>query len=231
MSTTLRTALKNVRLNPHPELSPADHEHLKRWEDYGDDIDWEKIDADAEAQGIRPSGTACETVVRYSLMTRHIAEAVRHGDDPFLTEKKRQRDLLLDLADKAEALAKYYTDAEKFVGIAQFYQRFLKPMSELRDLHKQEAGLLRQRAGKEPTPTTYISRQSGGKKRRSDSRTYNAFMFLMADQMSEICGRPNYDAVATITNIAFLHADVTADDVRNACRATTGSRRSTRTSK
>ena len=112
-----------------------------------------------------------------------------------------------------------------------FYERFLKPVSELRHLHEQEARLLRQRAGKEPTPTSFISRQTGGKGKRRDSRQYIAFMFFMADRMTEISGRPHYDAVSNITNIAFLKANVTTDEVRNACRAKTRRRRSTRTSK
>src|SRR5262249_45232077 len=160
-------------------------------------------------------------------MNRSIAEDAQSGNDPLFEERKRQRDLLLALADKAEALAKYYADAEKFSGIAMFYQRFLKPVSELLDLHKKEADLLRQRDGREPTPTNFISRQRRGKKRRH-SRKYNAFMFLMADHMSQICGKPHYDAVSDITNIAFLEAHVTADDVRNACRSPSRRRRSTR---
>jgi hypothetical protein len=133
--------------------------------------------------------------------------------------------LLLELADKADDLAKYYAEAEKFDGIAMFFARFLKPVAELRNWHEQEAVLLRQRAGREPKPTTFISRQSGGKNKRRNSRKYNAFMFLMPDQMRDICGKPHYDAVATMTNIAFSGAMVTADDVRNACRSTTRRRR------
>lgn len=229
MSSTLKAVL--AKLSSDPELSQADKDHLKRWAAYGDDISWGKIETDAEAQGLFPSGSAHETVIRDSLTARQIAERVNLGDDPVLQEKKQQRDLLLALADKAEALAKYYAQAEKFSGIAMFYQRFLKPVSELQDLHKQEANLLRQRAGREPAPTTFISRQSGGRGRRFHSRKYNAFMFLMADHMIELCGKPHYDAVSNITNIAFLKADVTTDDVRNACRAPARRRRSTRTSR
>jgi hypothetical protein len=229
MSGMLTTVIANVLLDP--DLSLADKEHLKRWADHGDNVVWAKIEADADAWGIIPTGTARETVIRYSLATRRIAEGVTSGHDPSLEEKKRQRESLLELADKADALAKYYAEAEKFGGIAMFYQRFLNPLSELRGLHEQEAVLLRQRAGKEPTPTTFVSRQSGGKGRRIHSRQYNAFMFLMTDHITEICGKPHYDAVSNITNIAFLKANVTTDHVRNACRATTRRRRSIRTSK
>jgi hypothetical protein len=229
MSSKLQTALENV--SGDPKLGAADQDHLKRWATYGDDIAWEKIEADAEAQGLLPSGSAHETVIRYSLMTRRIAESVKLGDDPLFAEKTQRRDSLLALADKADALAKYYAQAEKFDGIAMFYQRYLKPVSELQDLHKQEAVLLRRRAGKKPMPTTFISRQGGGKGKRFYSRKHNAFMYLMAQQLGEICGRPHHDAVSTITNIAFLDAQVTAENVRNALRAPTRRRRGTRTSK
>jgi hypothetical protein len=228
MSTALQKVLSKVRLDP--ELGPADHEHLTRWTSNGDDLPWKKIEADAKAFGIIPSGSARETVIRYSLMTRRIAEDAGRAKDPILQERKQQRDLLLTLAENADALAKYFTDVEKFSGIAMFFARFLRPVAELQDFHRKEAALLRQRAGKEPTPTTFISRQRGGKK-RLNSRKYNAFMYLMAEQMTEICGKPHYSAVSDITNIAFLKAAVTADDVRNACRAPRRRSRSTRISK
>jgi hypothetical protein len=225
MSSRFKTVLAKVLVDA--KLSAADRAHLTRWatDGWADDVAWRKIEADAEAHGLIPSESAHETVIREALFTRDIAEGVSHGDDPLLRERKEQRDLLLELADKADDLAKYYAKAEKFSGIAMFFARFLKPVAELRRWHEQEAVLLRQRAGREPKPTTFISRQSGGKKKRLHSRKYNAFMFLMADQMRYMCGKPHYDAVATLTNIAFSGAKVTADDVRNACRSTRRRRR------
>src|SRR5262249_26510283 len=163
MFTEFRKVLARVRRDP--ELSLADKKHLERWASYGDDLPWEKIETDAERHGLHPTGTSCETVVRYSLMSRRIAEDAQSGNDPLFEERKRQRDELLELAE-AKALAKYYEDAEELSGIAMFFQRFLRPVSELRLLHEREAVLLRQRAGREPTRTTFISRQRRGKKRR-----------------------------------------------------------------
>jgi hypothetical protein len=87
-------------------------------------------------------------------------------------------------------------------------------VQQLRKLHVREAHLLRQRAGRPPKPTMRISQLSL-------SREYVAFMDLMVGHMRELCGRPMYEAVTTITNIAYPEADVTAEAVRAACRPTT----------
>src|SRR5262245_3084804 len=102
MSTKLRKVLARVRRDP--ELSLADQKHLDRWASFGD-LPWEKIETDAERHRLHATGTSCETVVRYSLMNRQIAEDAQSGNDPLFEERKRQRDELLELADKAESLA------------------------------------------------------------------------------------------------------------------------------
>ena len=95
MSFTLKTVLAKVARDR--ELGSADRDHLKRWAAYGNDIDWEKLEADAEARELLPIGSVHETVIRYSLMTRRIAEAAKLGDDPLFAEKKQHRDSLLAL--------------------------------------------------------------------------------------------------------------------------------------
>lgn len=209
-------------------LDEPDRAHLKRWiENHvsGDDPMWGRIAADARARGVWPRRAIYRTIIRYALAARRIAEAVTLGEDPILREKRQQRVELLALAEKADDLASYYQAAEHYSGIAMFFQRFLKPVEQLRELHQQEARLLRRRAGKEPEPTTFISRQSGGKNRRAHSRKYKAFMSLMADHMREGCGKPHHNAVAMMTNIAFPRAKVTADDSSSAQKATTRSGR------
>jgi hypothetical protein len=73
-----------------------------------------------------------------------------------------------------------------------------------------------------------VSRQSGGKGKRNQSRNLGVFMQRMVNWMYQWCGKPHYDAVATITNIAFPDANVVSENVRSACRPTTrtGRRRS-----
>src|SRR5262249_47238012 len=74
----------------------------------------------------------------------------------------------------------------------------------------------------------HVSRQSGGKGKRNQSRKLGVFMQRMVNCMYECCGKPRYHAVATMTNIAFPDANVGAENVRSACRPTTrtGRRRS-----
>ena len=48
-----------------------------------------------------------------------------------------------------------------------------------------------------------VSRQSGGKGKRNQSRNLGVFMRQMVNCMYQCCGKPRYDAVATMTNIAF----------------------------
>ena len=73
-----------------------------------------------------------------------------------------------------------------------------------------------------------VSRQSGGKGKRNQSRKLGVFMQQMVNCMNQLCGKPRYDAVAMITNITFPDADVDEENVRSACRPTTraGRRRS-----
>jgi hypothetical protein len=233
MASTLKATLRAMMNDQHEvrvalrELSndhdrdEADLAHVKRWaEDWHDDRVWAGIESDIRMHGLVPAQGIYETVIYYALLARHIAELAASGEDPILIENLQRRSELLSLAAKADDLAKYYREAEQYSGIASFFERFLLPMSQLRQLHEQEAKLLRQRAGRAPNSTTRISRQRRGKE-RDESRVYVAFMYFMVRCMREVCGKPRYDDVAAMTNIAFPSAAVTKDDVRSACRPTT----------
>lgn len=83
---------------------------------------------------------------------------MRLGYDPILRERQEQRAELLALADKADDLARYFQEAAKYSGIANFFSRLLvlpvmpeqeavqriEPSSlrvqQLRELHEREAG-------------------------------------------------------------------------------------------
>src|SRR5208282_4150103 len=130
-------------------------------------------------------------IIWYALDARRIAEGVEGGNDPLLQDKQKRRVELLALADKADDLARFYQEEEKYSGIADFFQRFMAlpvmPEQEavprveppfLRMQHEREAKLLRQLAGREPKPTTFISREKG-------KRAVTAFIHLMANYMDE----------------------------------------------
>jgi len=201
------------------DLTRSDRIHLREWiknhDLSGDDSIWERIVVDAQGEPAR----VYSDIISYALDARRIAEAVKRGDDPFRKERQQRRDELLQLAQKSDDLAKHYHAVERYSGIAMFFQRFLLPVRSLWMLHEYEAELLRQIAGREPLPTTFISRQSGGQGKRARSREIMAFMCFLADRMREECGKSYHDVVAEMTNAAFPKADVTADDVRSAMKA------------
>jgi hypothetical protein len=100
-----------------------------------------------------------------------------------------------------------------------FRQHEMMPLQQLGELHQREANLLRQFASKEPPRArTRISRHR-------QRREHVAFIVFMADAMRQLCGSPQYAAVAVMTNIAYSKANATAEYVRAACRPSTRSGR------
>jgi hypothetical protein len=134
---------------------------------------------------------------------------------PDQSTERARRARHLALAEKAEELGRYYEEAEKYSGVAMFWQRFLKPVQQLRELHEREAQLLRQQAGREPQPTIQISRQDRGRGAAKRLRQVRAFIELMTHFMKvEICGKEHRYAVALLTDVAFPGHDVDAEYVR-----------------
>jgi hypothetical protein len=216
-----------VLVSRDPDLTLSDQAHLKRWEADGwpNDPLWERIAGAARAYGMLPNHSIHSTVIRESLLARRHAESVKHGYDPDLRERQKQQEYLLELATKADELAKYYEWAEAYSGIANFFSRFLMPVQELRDFHRKEAQLLRQRAGRKPKPIVRVSRQDRSKNRRG-LRKLNAFIHLMDYFLrEEICGQPDHHAVAVLTDIAVPGYDVDAEYVRKALLPTTAAAR------
>jgi hypothetical protein len=237
MKIRLVAALKAIEFKGF-KLSVADRAYLRRWaDDYADDPIWEEILADARDYDQLPRQSMHSQLIEYALRVRRMAESIKSGDDPDLRERQERRVKLLSLAEKADDLARYYREAEKYSGIAMFYQRFLvmPVMSEqeavprveppflrvqqLRELHEREAQLLRQRAGREPRPMIHLSRQDRGKGRRG-LRQVRAFIELMTYFMeNEICGKRHLYAVALLTDMAFPGHDVDAEYVRTTLRS------------
>jgi|SRR5215467_1983636 len=239
---SLRSAL-NYYLK-QPGLTKDDRAHIKRWFVEANDPVWEKIAADARAYG--ELGPVVEgpysRFIGSALRARHFAES--QTDTPAVKRKRKQqreqqeRLDLLALAEKMEDVVRHRQSCRK----AQHPQRVPSPRGPLPELPQEaeakrslewlrrEAHRLRQVAEKvsagEPTwdwgpIPVRVSRQSGGKGKRSQSRKLGVFMQQMVNCMYHWCGKPRYDAVATITNIAFPDADVVSENVRSACRPTT----------
>jgi hypothetical protein len=221
MAQKFRKALELV--SKDDGLTEADHAHLARWgaDGYPEDPLWEKLATDAQARGMLPPNTIYRDIIGEALIMRRHAESVSSGTDFELRERQRRREHLLELAKKADDLAEYYKWAAEYSGIASYFMRFLKPVSELQELHEKEAKLLRQRAGRQPKPAARVSRQDRSKGRKG-LRKIIAFIDLsdcfLRDWLSE---KPDYEAVAVLTEIAFPDHDINAEYVRQVLRPTT----------
>jgi hypothetical protein len=249
---TLKSAL-NYYLQ-RPRLSEADRVHLRRWLKEVRDPVWEQIAADAGRYGALPTFVEgpYSYLISSAVSARHFAES--QTDTPAVQRKRKQQreeqdcSDLVALAHKMEEVVRHYEACRK----AHLLRRVPSPSGPLPDLPRvaeakqslkwlgREAHRLRQLAEKvsageperdwERIPVR-VSRQSGGKGKRAQSRELGVFMQEMVDCMHQFCGKPRYDAVATITNIAFPDADVVAEHVRSACRTARGRKRCTQSMK
>jgi hypothetical protein len=190
-------------------LSAAEKVLIKKWmnSEAANDFIPDKVVADPIIR---------KDIISYALHARQIAEAASHGDDLLRRVRQQQRGELLALAKKSEDLAAYFRSVEQYSGIAMFYQRFFLPARSLWMLHEYAAKLLRQRASREPPPTTFLSRQTGGgktRRKRARSRMYNAFIMFMIMRLKEEFDKPYYGVVATLTNMVFPEAAMSSQDV------------------
>ena len=239
LDAALKTALKDPRF--------GDHAFIKRWIDQADDLVFERLGVAIAERG--EIGRDLEVIYRLVIASmrqaRQIAENVKAGRDPTVDPSAKDRAKAQELAQKADDLATFYRDSgvsgkldsaslllpvsgkpnlASLLGpraelAVVFGQHGMMSLQQLAELHKREASLLRRFASKEaPRPHLRISRQRRG-------REHVAFMQLAVRDMRELCGAPQYDAVAAIATIAFPEANATAESVRAACRPTTRSGR------
>ena len=180
-----------------------------------------------------------------ALRARRFAES--QTDTPAVQRKRKQqreqqeRSDLLALAEKMEDVVRHHQSCRK----AQHPQRVPSPTGPLPDL-PQEAEAKRslewlgreaQQApstcreecprtsraelglGSNPRPRQQAEWWKG--KAQSVTRTGCVHAGRWSTACTEWCGKPRYDAVAAMTNIAFPDADVVGENVRSACKATT----------
>jgi hypothetical protein len=239
LNAALMAALKNTRFD--------DLAFVKRWIDQADDPVIEGLGVAIAERG--DIGRDLEVIYRVVIaamrQARQTAEEVKTGRDPTVDASEKDRAKALELAKKADDLATFFRDSgvsgkldlaslllpvfgkpnlASLLGpraelAVVFGQDGMMSLQQLAKLHEREASLLRRFASKEaPRTRTRISRQRRG-------REQVAFMHLAVRDMRELCGAPQYDAVAVIANIAFPNTIVTAENVRAACRPTTRSGR------
>jgi hypothetical protein len=139
MSRALKAELLAVlkgsgRLAQHVEWNRAERTLLKRWtDDWTDNPDysplWGIIEADAHKLGGRctNAGAIFQELIWYTIRAWQIAKGVQSGNDPIERERQKRREHLLDLADAADALAKYYRDNTEFpLGAEELLMPLLK---------------------------------------------------------------------------------------------------------
>jgi hypothetical protein len=208
-------------------LSDADRAHLKRWasDDYRKNPIWQKLECAARERDLLPMNSFYLDLVKETLYMRGRAESVASGIDFDLRHNQRLHQWQLELAEKAEDLADYYKWAEDYSGIAMFFYRFLRPVGELEELHRREAALFRQRTRRPPKPSVRVSRQDRSRGRKG-LRKVNAFIHLANGYLEySFPGKPNYEAIALLTEIAFPNFFVDPEYVRKALRPSTVSGR------
>ena len=227
-----------------PKLSEGDRAHLKRWLNEPHDPIWEQLAADTRKYGELPPFV--EGPYSYFISSALRARQFAEGEviSPALQRKRneqreqQERSDLLALAEKMEDVVRHRQSCRK----AQHPQRVPSPTGPLPDLPQEaeakrslewlrrEAHRLRKLAEKVSAGEQnwdwdripiHVSRQSGGKGKRAQSRELGVFMQKMVNCMYQCCGKPRYDVVAKITNIAFPDENVVAENVRSACRPTT----------
>jgi hypothetical protein len=221
MPRTFRQALTAVFEDP--QLTKADRDHLERWASEGGTYDeiWRRLAAAAKLHGMLPPNSTYEAIVREALFMRETAKSAQSGIDFNLRERRQYHERHLDLAKKSDELADYYRWAAGYSGMANFFNRFFKPVGELENFHRREAEILRRRAGRPPKSSLRISRQDRSKG-HGGLRKINVFIDLADCFIRDwISADPAYEAIAVLTNIAFPGYDLIADDVRKALQPTT----------
>jgi hypothetical protein len=233
------------QLAQHVEWNHADRALLKRWAD--DWIDnpeyaslWGIIEADArKLGGWRTNAGIFQELIWYTVTAWQIAKGVESGNDPIERERQKRREDLLDLANAADALAKYYRDNAEFpllLGAQELLMpllkgveiRLLRPVSEpnspppvysfrvfqhlVPELYERQAEMLRRRAGWGSVSTTVISN-------KSERRVLKAFVHKITESLGELCGtqsdgKPHRRIIAMLANICFFPDETDDENVR-----------------
>jgi hypothetical protein len=224
LTAALRAALKKA--------PPHDRAFITRWAAETDDRAFERLVTDLIEKGEIGNDpyVISGTVISLARGAWHTATDVKHGVDSISQHAQSEIAELKELAQKADDLAKFCHGSGKLdlaslmslqvrLGPLITQQRMM-PLQQLADLHDREARLLREFAAKE-AERDRIRRSRYRISRARRVREQIAFIHLMTAALRELCGKPHYEAVAILTNIAFPGADVTFEHVRAACRPTT----------
>ena len=224
-------------------LDDDDRALLKRWvNDWTQpehEVLWQEIEAGARKLGNQlTTAEIFRDLIWYTITAWQIAKGVESGDDPIERQRQKRREYLLDLADKVDALAKYYRGKAEY--LLHDANELLMPVlkgAEIRlvrpeitpnspppvyafrvfqhlisDLYQRQAERLRRQAGWEPVSTTVISH-------KSERRVLKAFVHKITEFLGDRCGTqadglPHRQVIAMLANVCFPSEDVDSEDVR-----------------
>jgi hypothetical protein len=207
---------------------------------------WQEIESDARMRGTCPSDAAAifQSLIWYTVEARHIAKSVEPGGDPALREERNRREYLLQLAAKADALAKYCSDSQQYSGISvEFWYELMYPLLQQLKLRliaedrcisvlelplpayelPMSVHLLQELHERE---AELLRRQAGEEptattyvSRERQHRARNAFVHKITDYLHDLCGtnadgKPHRKAIATLVKINFPDEDMDEEDVR-----------------
>ena len=208
-----------IDLKKDEDSTPVDRASLESWRNHIDDPIWSRTLA--AIQIYIPRATYVWIVAK-ALLANRMAEGARAGVDFVYEQRQKERREYLDLADKAEALAKYFSQQDE--EAAACYAESLLPVRKLVELHLREARLLRRHASDEPKPTVPMIRQN---RRRGQSglRVRHAFIHLIAKEVDwwirakAAVGFNRIEAIVAFIRIKF--PEVNAEVVRKTLEPTT----------
>jgi hypothetical protein len=232
MAVNVKAALLSYR--QQPTLTDFDRAHIDRWLAEASNPVWQIIVENLEATGEIPpiEGGIINLVIGSALRARKHAESARYET----IEIKKQRQI--EAQKQRENFVSLASDIEEVVKKVRAFRTAMPPdpnPNSSRELEARrslewleaQAKLLRRRAAPPSSHSqaddwefvpTRARRQSGGRGRRTRTRELGVFMAELVNFMHSYFGKPQYEFVASLTNVAFQDADIGAEEVRQYCR-------------
>ena len=216
------------------QKTETDRAHVKRWLAVANDPVWQKVAIEFAANIKTVSEEELFTVViEAALRFRRYAENARYETAELIREreqkKQKHRQKLLSLASNIEDIVGRLRRDR--INWAPFSRDPNSPsnLEARQSLEWLEREIKFIRRSTKPeifdsgkfVPIT-VSRQSGGRGKHPRSRAIGLFIRHLTNVMISHVGRPRYDYVARLTNVAFRGLDVGAEDVRQHCRPRKG---------
>ena len=191
-------------------LTEIDRAFLTRWLAFADNSIWSEILAAVDAAPVLAHCTF-PFLVRFALRINREAEAGRFGKDAVLEARQERRSRLLELANYADKLARFFREQAKIADRPAQYEEDFRPLSELIAFNDAQARFLRKEAGPEPRSTIKPPRQdlrkgrTGLRKRRLFISSISGCLTRFYDQ--KVDSPFHIDSLVAFARIEFPEVD------------------------